>query len=406
MHLSTNNPTVLSWLEHQVVKDWGPKRNTPVSLASRPIAQRTPIHQLKHQQQHLHLRIKGMSRFKLFNTLLLCGLGSLGVGVQAELPKQTVNPSMLAPSYSSNAQGLDIEFLLSKPELSPRSQLNIKHFLSKHRLLEGKTRVQELRASIEEDGSYLESLCEKRLKALESFLLQTGLESSGLMGACPLAQLSTNAKGQHPSSHLSVVFEPLKSQDLSRGKQALNASPSSDASKVGRQVKGKGAVKESQQAEPHEGLSAGVNRSTAMKKETDVSTLKDFSVDSSMAASPPTIDPKHTTRECASTSPGPCEEAQFRMGSQIGGAPKGIVKGSLVHLALGELARSEGWTFIWYPKFSWKAIADISFSLYPDAQSAVAEVVDLLRLEGKPLQLRVSVGNKVMEILSTEVSHD
>jgi hypothetical protein len=30
----------------------------------------------------------------------------------------------------------------------------------------------------------------------------------------------------------------------------------------------------------------------------------------------------------------------------------------------------------------------------------------LLRLEGKPLQLRVSLGNKVMEILSTEVSHE
>jgi len=87
-------------------------------------------------------------------------------------------------------------------------------------------------------------------------------------------------------------------------------------------------------------------------------------------------------------------------------APQRIAKGTLVHLALGELARAEGWTFIWYPQFSWKAIADIPLSGYPNAMSAVSDVVDLLRLEGKPLQLRLSLGNKVMEILSTEVSHE
>jgi hypothetical protein len=36
----------------------------------------------------------------------------------------------------------------------------------------------------------------------------------------------------------------------------------------------------------------------------------------------------------------------------------------------------------------------------------VVELVSLLRSEGKPIQLRLSTGNKVMEVLSTEVVND
>jgi hypothetical protein len=37
---------------------------------------------------------------------------------------------------------------------------------------------------------------------------------------------------------------------------------------------------------------------------------------------------------------------------------------------------------------------------------AVSEVIDILRSEGKPVQLRISDGNAVMEVLSTEVRND
>ena len=54
----------------------------------------------------------------------------------------------------------------------------------------------------------------------------------------------------------------------------------------------------------------------------------------------------------------------------------------------------------------WKTIADIDLSVYDNAERAVVELVSLLRSEGKPIQLRLSTGNKVMEVLSTEVVND
>jgi len=83
-----------------------------------------------------------------------------------------------------------------------------------------------------------------------------------------------------------------------------------------------------------------------------------------------------------------------------------IHQGDLLHLALEALAGSAGWTFIWYPNVSWRAVADIDLRAYSAPVTAVIELVRVMRQEGKPIQLRISQVNHVMEVLSTEVLHD
>ena len=83
-----------------------------------------------------------------------------------------------------------------------------------------------------------------------------------------------------------------------------------------------------------------------------------------------------------------------------------IRKGDRIDLSLENLARSQGWEFLWYPSISWKAISDIDLSKYKDASEAVVDVINGLTQEGKPLKWRISDGNKVIEIFSTEVKHD
>lgn len=83
-----------------------------------------------------------------------------------------------------------------------------------------------------------------------------------------------------------------------------------------------------------------------------------------------------------------------------------IRKGRLINEGLEERAKAEGWTFLWYSKRRWEAIADIDMSHYKTADEAVDDIVTGLREEGKPISLRISEGNKVMEIFSTEVKND
>lgn len=83
-----------------------------------------------------------------------------------------------------------------------------------------------------------------------------------------------------------------------------------------------------------------------------------------------------------------------------------IVSGQPIHQALDEWAKSAGWTLIWYPSVSWKAISDVDMRDKKDVVAAVSDVITILREEGKPIRLRVSDGNNVMEVLSTEVKND
>jgi hypothetical protein len=75
-----------------------------------------------------------------------------------------------------------------------------------------------------------------------------------------------------------------------------------------------------------------------------------------------------------------------------------------VHEGLKAWAKAQDWELRWYPAVSWRVIREADFSSAPDLGAAVSEVVDILRDEGKPIKLRISEGNRIMEVMSTEVS--
>jgi hypothetical protein len=77
-----------------------------------------------------------------------------------------------------------------------------------------------------------------------------------------------------------------------------------------------------------------------------------------------------------------------------------------IHEALEAWARNAGWALIWQPSISWKTLKEADFSKSKDVASAVSEVIDILRDEGKPVSLRISDGNRVMEVVSKEVRND
>jgi hypothetical protein len=80
-----------------------------------------------------------------------------------------------------------------------------------------------------------------------------------------------------------------------------------------------------------------------------------------------------------------------------------IVKGEPIHTQIESWASAAGWALIWQPSVSWKAIGNASFSQFADVTLAVGEVVSILRDEGKPVRLRISEGNRVMEVLTNEI---
>lgn len=88
-------------------------------------------------------------------------------------------------------------------------------------------------------------------------------------------------------------------------------------------------------------------------------------------------------------------------------APKWVIeRDQPIHQALEGWAKDANWTLIWYPAVSWKAISRVDMKSQKDVVAAVSEVITILRDEGKPVRLRVSDGNHVMEVLSTEVKND
>ncbi len=79
--------------------------------------------------------------------------------------------------------------------------------------------------------------------------------------------------------------------------------------------------------------------------------------------------------------------------------------GEPIHTELKRWADFYGWDFHWYHAKSWKTMRDTVIAKTA-VDDAIAEVIDILRSEGKPVQLRISEGNKVLEVLSTEVRND
>ena len=79
--------------------------------------------------------------------------------------------------------------------------------------------------------------------------------------------------------------------------------------------------------------------------------------------------------------------------------------GQPIHLGIKAWADKDGWMLVWQPTVSWKTLRDARFEA-ADAAAAISEVIDILRDEGKPVALRISSGNKVMEVVTTEVRND
>lgn len=100
------------------------------------------------------------------------------------------------------------------------------------------------------------------------------------------------------------------------------------------------------------------------------------------------------------------QSASLGVQAQIDAPQWSIKKGQAIHIALDAWAKNAGWTLLWYPSVSWKAISDVDMKDQKDVVAAVSEVITVLRDEGKPVRLRVSDGNNVMEVLSTEVRND
>lgn len=77
-----------------------------------------------------------------------------------------------------------------------------------------------------------------------------------------------------------------------------------------------------------------------------------------------------------------------------------------VHIELQAWAKGQDWELLWYPPMSWRVLREADLSNAADVAAAVSEVIDILRDEGKPVRLKISDGNRVMEVFSSEVRND
>ncbi|HWS26014.1 MAG TPA: TcpQ domain-containing protein [Xanthomonadales bacterium] len=71
--------------------------------------------------------------------------------------------------------------------------------------------------------------------------------------------------------------------------------------------------------------------------------------------------------------------------------------GKPVHTQIIEWANSSGWVLKWSPDTTWEVFAETTIHAATTDQ-AVEQVVQNLRMEGKPIRLRVYTGNRVMEV--------
>lgn len=96
--------------------------------------------------------------------------------------------------------------------------------------------------------------------------------------------------------------------------------------------------------------------------------------------------------------PRPVEQTPVQSGFLLRG-------GQPISAEITAWAARTGWEIYWHHRVSWKTIRDTVINR-ADVSEAVSEVIDILREEGKPIALRISAGNKVMEVLSLEVRNE
>lgn len=91
-----------------------------------------------------------------------------------------------------------------------------------------------------------------------------------------------------------------------------------------------------------------------------------------------------------------------------GQAPSEIVftlkEGEPIHEELIGWAQAAGWRMVWSLPSSWRVFAAADFRA-ENVVKAVGTVIETLRDEGKPVRLAVYEGNRVMEVVSSELSN-
>jgi len=76
-------------------------------------------------------------------------------------------------------------------------------------------------------------------------------------------------------------------------------------------------------------------------------------------------------------------------------------KGVPVHAQLQAWAERSGWTLHWQPKVSWLVAGDVEW--IGSFEDALKEVVEGLFFEGKPIRLVLWEGNRLAEVLPSDV---
>lgn len=92
----------------------------------------------------------------------------------------------------------------------------------------------------------------------------------------------------------------------------------------------------------------------------------------------------------------------------IGQAPKEntyfLKEGEPIHQELVRWAAEDKWKLIWQMPYSWRVFSDATY-VDVSALKAIGRVIENLRDEGKPVRMTVFEGNRVIEIVSGELSN-
>jgi len=319
------------------------------------------------------------------------------------------------PQVSGGAlEEMVLEFTTMKPQLTGSAAQKLKRMVSKFASIDAISLV------VEEDGSYLEFLCEERVRHVKAVLTSWGVPPTRITARCPPSRVF--GQGVLSSSPSSLSIQGASIAILAQ----LEAAPREEE-KVQPKANSKVNSQVNSQVNLHFSSRAKAKDEPAVQQQlskpptpVDLNAAKQQSTPSERALKANSVEPEASAGQAPKHAvvlrqepelqrpwtPEAFTVARPQEGISKPRAPTKIPKGGLVHVFLEELAQSEGWTFLWYPSVSWKTIADIDLSVYPSAELAVVELVSLLRSEGKPIQLRLSTGNKVMEVLSTEVVND
>lgn len=99
-----------------------------------------------------------------------------------------------------------------------------------------------------------------------------------------------------------------------------------------------------------------------------------------------------------------CKLALYEKGSAPVNSVFAMREGQEIHSELSQWSTTENWRLVWALPHTWKVFADTEIQAV-NAVKAVSAVVEILRDEGKAIRLVVYQGNRVMEVVSSDLSN-